>query len=105
MRRTLCILLIGLVGCNGITSFRVTTLQPTNTLFTVDGFVTSVQLTTVVTSGAFIDITIVTFLHAGTSSTVTFCGDFVDQFFLDAFTQVAFLRGIPCATIADIVIN
>jgi hypothetical protein len=98
-------MLIGLVGCNGVTSFRVTTFQPTPTLFTVDGFVSSVQLTTIPGNGVFIDVTIVTFFNAGASSTATFCGDFIDAFFLDAFTRVIFLSGVPCATIVDIVVN
>lgn len=105
MRRALCILLIGLVGCNGVTHFHTTNFQPTHTFFTIDGFVTVVQLTSVPANGIFIDVTTVTFLHAGTSSTVTFCGDFVDGFLLQAFTQVDFLSGIPCATVVDIVIN
>ena len=105
MRRVLCILLIGLVGCNGITNFRVTTFQPTHTFFTVNGFVSSVQLTSIPANGVFIDVTIVTFLHAGVSSTLTFCGDFLDGFFLNTFMQVAFFGGVPCATIVDIVVN
>ena len=105
MRRALCILLIGLVGCNGVTHFRTTTVQPSTTLFSVSGFVSSLQLTSVPTNGIFIDVTIVTFLHDGTSSAVTFCGDFVDEFFLDAFTQVDFFSGVPCATIVNVFIN
>jgi hypothetical protein len=105
MRRVLCLLLIGLVGCNGITSFRFTTFQPTHTLLIVDGFVSSVQLTSILANGIFIDVTIVTFLHAGASSTVTFCDDFLDGFFLDAFTRVTFFGGLPCATVVDIVVN
>ncbi len=103
MRRALCILLIGLVGCNGVTHFR--TVEPTETLFTVTGFVSSVTLTSVPANGIFIDVTIVTFLHDGTASTITFCGDLVDEFFLDAFTQVDFFSGTPCATVVDVFVN
>jgi hypothetical protein len=103
MRAALCILLIGLVGCNGISGFH--TVEPTQTLFTVAGFVSSVTLTSVPANGTFIDVTIVTFLHDGTASTVTFCGDLVDEFFLDEFTEVDFFSGVPCAEVVDVFIN
>jgi hypothetical protein len=105
MRRALCILLVGLVGCSGVVNFRTTTFRTSDTLFTVSGFVSSIQLTTVTANGFFVDVTIVTFLHDATSSTVTFCGDLVDEFFLDAFTEVDFFSGSPCAEIVDVVID
>ena len=105
MRRVLCIFLIGLVGCNGVTHFSTTTLQPTNNLLIVDGFISSLQLASIPVNGVFIDVTVVTFFNVGASSTVTFCGDFIDGFFLNAFTEVAIFRGVPCATIVDIVVN
>ena len=105
MKRALCILLVGLMGCSGVVSFRTTTFQPTDTLFTVSGFVSSIQLTSVPANGVFVDVTIVTFLHDGTASSVTFCGDWVDVFFLDVFTEVDFFNGFPCAEIVDVVIH
>ena len=100
-----CVFLLGLMGCNGVANFRTTSFQPTETTFTVSGFVSSIQLTSVPANGVFVDVTIVTFLHDGTSSSVTFCGDLVDEFFLDAFTEVDFLSGIPCATVLDVIVN
>jgi hypothetical protein len=56
-------------------------------------------------NGAFIDVTTVTLVHGASATTVTFCGDLVGEFLLDAFMQVDFFSGTPCATIVDILID
>jgi hypothetical protein len=104
MRRAFCLLLIGLVGCNGVTPFHLTTVQLTPTFFTVSGFVIFVQLTFVPVNGIFVDDHR-DLVQGATFSTVTFCGELVGEFLLHAFTQVDFLSGTPCATVVDILVD
>jgi hypothetical protein len=105
MRRVLCILLIGMVGCNGITRLHITTAPPAPTFFSITGIVTVVQLSSVPVNGVFVDVTSVTFLQGTTFSTVTFCDDLIGEFLPQAFTEVDFLTGSPCATVLDVVIG
>ena len=95
MRRILAVLLICLLGCGG-GSFRGT-LGFGNTVFSVTGFVISIELTTV--PNATIPVTIVTFLPDFIpATTVIFCGDLTQQLFLDDFATVNFIQGLSCAT-------
>ena len=94
----------GLVGCGG--SFFTTGFQPKHTIFTVAGFVSVIQFTTIFDGrGAVISVTIVTFEDDfGGFSTVTFCGT-LNQFFLDEFTVVDFTQGPACATPLNVTVT
>jgi hypothetical protein len=79
MRGMLAVLLIGLLGCGGV-SFRGT-FRSGNTVFSVSGFVSIIELTTL--PGTTIPVTIVTFLpDFGPGTTVIFCGNLTQQFFV-----------------------
>jgi hypothetical protein len=105
MRSLQSLLLIGaicLTACNGVVFFSAG-FHPTNTLVTVSGFVSVIQITTIVSSGGTTTlVTMVTFLHFGTASTINFCGNLGNQFILNTFTTVDFTQGQPCATIVAI---
>ena len=102
MRRILAVLLICLFGCGGC-SFRAT-FRSGRTVFSVTGFVSIVELTTL--PGTTVPVTIVTFLPDFTpATTVIFCGNLTQQIFLDDFTTVNFTQGPSCATAFVIFIN
>jgi len=95
MRRILAVLLICLIGCGG-GSFRGT-FRSGNTVFSVTGFVSFIELTTI--PDTTIPVTIVTFLSDFSPvTTVIFCGDLTQQLFLDDFATVNFTQGPSCAT-------
>src|SRR5713101_2145003 len=102
MRRILAVLLICLVGCGG-GSFRGT-FRSGSTVFSVSGFVSIIELTTL--PGTTIPVTIVTFLpDFGPATTVIFCGDLTQQLFLDDFATVNFTQGAICATALAIFVD
>ena len=102
MRRILAVLLICLLGCGGC-SFRAT-FRSGSAVFSVTGFVSIVELTTL--PGTTVPVTIVTFLPDLTpATTVIFCGNLTQQIFLDDFTTVNFIQGSSCATALVIFIN
>jgi hypothetical protein len=69
---------------------------------TVTGSVSIVQLSAV-TDGT-VQVTFVTFLQNGTSSTFGFCGDQTSLFPLNQTVRANFNPGQPCATIITVVI-
>ena len=72
---------------------------------TVTGSVSVVQLSAVIgENGTSVQITFVTFLQSGLSSTVGFCGDQRDQFPMQQIVRAAFNPGTPCASVVTIVI-
>jgi hypothetical protein len=86
----LLIAAIGLTGCNGVVFFSAG-FYPTNTLVTVSGIVSVIQITTIAnTGGTATLVTVVTFLQTGTASTIKFCGNIGSQFVLDTFATVNF---------------
>jgi hypothetical protein len=102
LQSLLLIVAIGLTGCSGVVFFRAC-FHPTNTLVTVSGVVSVIQITTITSAGATTTlVTIVTFLQAGPASTINFCGNIGSQFVLNTFTTVDFNQGQPCATIVAI---
>jgi hypothetical protein len=102
MRRILAVLLLCLLGCGGGT-FQGT-FRSGSTVFSVSGFVSFVEFTTV--PDTTIPVTIVTFLpDFGPDTTVIFCGDLTQLFFVDDFTTVEFTEGPTCATALVIFIN
>ena len=73
---------------------------------TVSGTVSTVQLTVVIgNNGTTVQVTFVTFLQGGTSSTIGFCGDQRDQFPMQQTVRAEFNPGQPCASIITIVIT
>jgi hypothetical protein len=106
MRRLQTLLLIAamwLTGCEGVVFFGTGFFHPPNTLVTVSGFVSVVQITTIITAGGTTTlVTIVTFLQFGRASTINFCGNLGNQFALNTFATVDFTQGQPCATIVAI---
>lgn len=105
MRRLQSLLLIAVIcltACNGVVFFSAG-FHPTNTLVTVSGFVSVIQITTIIGSGGTTTfVTVVTFLQSGTGSTINFCGNVRNQFVVDAFTTVDFTQGQTCGTIIAI---
>jgi hypothetical protein len=98
----LLITAICLTGCSGVVFFS-TGFHPANALVTVSGFVSVVQITTIVSAGGTTTlVTIVTFLQAGTASTLNFCGNIANQFVVNTFATVDFTQGQPCATIVAV---
>jgi hypothetical protein len=95
-------LVITLTGCGNIF---VRGALPGN-VSTISGTVGTVQLTVVIgNDGTTVQVTFVTFLQSGASSTVGFCGDRRDQFPLDQTVRAEFNPGQPCASIITIVIT
>jgi hypothetical protein len=98
LQTLLLIAVVWLTGCNGVVFFGGA-IHPSNTIFTVNGFVSVVQITTIITAGSTtILVTIVTFLQFGSASTINFCGNLGNQFTVNAFTTVDFTQGQNCAT-------
>ena len=106
MRSLQSLLLIAamwLTGCHGVIFFGTGFFHPSNTIFSVNGFVSVIQITTIITAGSTTTlVTIVTFLQFGRASTINFCGNIRNQFVLNAFTTVDFTQGQNCATIVAI---
>jgi hypothetical protein len=70
----------------------------------VQGSVRTVQLGNALTGMETVQVTFVTFLQNGTSSTLGFCGDQSVFFPLDQTVRVNFNPGQPCATVIAVVI-
>ena len=71
----------------------------------VSGSVSVVQLSAIIAgNGTTVQVTFVTFLQAGASSTVAFCGDQRSQFPMQQAVRADFNPGQPCARIITIVI-
>jgi hypothetical protein len=72
---------------------------------TVSGSISVVQLSAVIgEKGTTVQVTFVTFLQSGVSSTIGFCGDRRDQFPMQQIVRADFNPGTPCANIITIVI-
>jgi hypothetical protein len=94
------LLLTTSMGCGNV-YFRGA-LQNSN----VSGTISVVQLSAVISGdGSMVNVTFVTFLQAGSSTTIGFCGDQRSQFPIDQFVRANFTPGQPCAGIVQIVIT
>ena len=71
---------------------------------TITGSVSIVQISSVVDGMGTVQVTFVTFLQNGTSSTIGFCGDQTILFPLNQTVRANFNPGQPCATIITVVI-
>ena len=76
-----------------------------NTGSTITGSISFVQLGNVLNgTGGTVQVTFVTFVQNGASSTIGFCDDQISLFPLDQTVRVNFNPGQPCATIIVVVI-
>ena len=71
---------------------------------TLQGSVTVVQLGNTLNGMDTVQVTFVTLLQNGTTSTIGFCGDQSVLFPLDQTVRVNFNPGHPCATVVVVVI-
>lgn len=95
-------MLIALAGCSGLVV--QSNLTPTSSLTSFNGLVSIVQLSSVAYNGIFISVTVVTFLQSGTSTTLIFCGNLVNQFPSDTSVTVSFNPGSPFSTVQFVVV-
>ena len=106
MKRLFC---LSLVAC------LVTTLTGCGNVFvrgalpggvsSVNGSVSVVQLSAVIgENGTTVQVTFVTFLQAGVSSTIGFCGDQRSQFPMQQTVRAEFNPGQTCASIVTVVV-
>jgi hypothetical protein len=94
-------LLLTLSGCGNI--FIRGALPASSS--SVSGTVSFVQLSAVITgNGTTVQVTFVTLLQAGASSTLGFCGDQRSQFPIQQPVRATFHPGTPCASVVTIVI-
>jgi hypothetical protein len=94
-------LLVTLPGCENV--FIRGALPASSS--SVSGTVSVVQLSAVIgENGATVQVTFVTFLQAGASSTLGFCGDQRSQFPMQQPVHATFNPGTPCASVVTIVI-
>jgi hypothetical protein len=85
------------VGCGNV--FVRGVINPGSS--SISGQVSVVQLTVV---DGNVQATFVTFLSAGSSSTMGFCGDQRSRFPLDQTLRADFHRGQPCSNIITVVV-
>ncbi len=71
---------------------------------TIQGSVSVVQLGNTLNGMETVQVTFVTLLQNGTSSTIGFCGDQSVLFPLDQTVRVNFNPGQPCATVIVVVV-
>jgi hypothetical protein len=72
----------------------------------VSGMISVVQLSAVIGDGGnTVQVTVVTFLQDGTSSTIGFCGDERSRFPVQESIRADFTPGQTCASIVTIVIT
>lgn len=95
-------LLVTLTGCGNI--FVRGAINPGTS--SVSGMVSVVQLSAVIgDGGTTVQVTFVTFLQEGASSTIGFCGDERSRFPMQQSVRANFTPGQTCASIVTIVIS
>ena len=88
-------------GCGNV--FLSASSQPN--FSTTSGLVSIVQLSSVIgANGATVEVTFVTFLQEGTSSTIGFCGDQGSRFPMNQMVRADFVPGQSCSSILVVVI-
>lgn len=106
MKGLSAVLLIGLLGCGANPlQTRMSSLNATPS--TVSGFVNTVQVTQQATSqGANSLVTVVNFIpqlpQTNPTTSISFCGNVVNQFAPNTFATVTFTPGVGCSTIASL---
>jgi hypothetical protein len=72
---------------------------------TTSGLISIVQLSSVIgANGTTVEVTFVTFLQEGTSSTIGFCGDQGSRFPMNQTVRTDFIPGQSCSSIVGVVI-
>jgi hypothetical protein len=107
MKGLYALLLIGLLGCSADPHRSLTVSGINAAPLSVSGFVNAIQLTTSATSfGSNSPVTVVTFIPQLPQSTpttsITFCGNVANQFFLNTFATVHFTQGPGCSTLLSL---
>jgi hypothetical protein len=101
MKRVVVVLLVGLMGCGGVT-FQSNTLGG-NTV-TASGFVTFVSFTAILDgNGTLVNVTVVTLVQTGAPQTFTFCGSQNGVFPLNQDMRVSFTPATTCGNIVTVV--
>lgn len=72
---------------------------------TITGTVSFIAVNTIISNGSTIQVTFVTFLASGTTSSIGFCGDQSSQFPLNQTVTMNFTPGQPCATLVVVIIT
>jgi hypothetical protein len=103
VKRLLCFLLVvcltfGLVGCGN------TSISGAIRTGTASGFVSIVQFSEIDSANGTVQVTFVTFVQNGTSSTFGFCGDQRSLFPIDQTIRAEFAQGQTCNNILQITI-
>jgi hypothetical protein len=89
-------------GCGNV--FIRGALQPGSS--SVSGLVSVVQFSAIVSdNGTIVQVTFVTFLQGGASSTIGFCGDERSRFPIEQTIRADFTPGQTCASIVAIIIT
>ena len=95
-------LVLTLTGCGNV--FVRGAINPGSS--SVSGLVSVVQFSAVIgDSGTTVQVTFVTFLQDGTSSTIGFCGDERTRFPMQQTVRTDFTPGRTCASIVTVVIT
>ncbi len=97
------LLLLSLLGCGGVTSFGFfTNFHQAST----SGVVSIVHFTVISgPGGTLVNVTIVTLIQNGFSTTNTFCGDVRNQFPMNTFVSISFDPGNTCNTIVQVTLS
>jgi hypothetical protein len=99
---TVCVI-VPLAGC-GSTFFVGGAINPGSS--SISGLVSVVQISAIIgDNGSTVQVTFVTFLQNGMSSTIGFCGDERDRFPMQQTVRANFTRGQTCNSILAIVIT
>jgi hypothetical protein len=101
----LACLIVTLAAC-GNAFFVGGAINPGSSNVNVSGLISVVQLSAVIGgSGTTVQVTFVTFLQNGTSSTIGFCGDERSRFPMQQSVTTSFTPGQTCASVVTIVIT
>ena len=106
MKRLFCVFLVAylvptITGCGNVFFRGALPGVPAS----VSGAVSVVQLSAIIgDNGTTVQVTFVTFLQGGTSSTIGFCGDERNRFPMQQTVRAEFNPGQSCASIVTIVI-
>lgn len=105
MQRLLPILLLASLCFNAVGCGNVFVRGAIQTGSSITGNISIVQLSSVMNgSGSTVQVTFVTFLQEGTSSSMSFCGNQTSLFPLNQTVRAQFNPGGSCATIETVVI-
>lgn len=105
MKRLLAVSLVACLTCLSANCGNVFIgggFHPTQSSIT--GTVSFVEVNTVISGGTSFEITFVTFVQSGFSSSLNFCGNQSSQFPINQTVTTNFTPGQPCATLVIVFI-